>query len=217
MIGKNADYQITVTNTGDKPLTDVVVTDCAPSATSIVAANGASINGNQAVWRLRELRPGEKVTFGITLTTCTPGCHTNRVSINNAECCPGACEFTTRWKGRPAMCVNFCDTEDPICIGDTTSYCITVVNQGSEADSNVRVIARFPDEIQPLGASGDTQGTVTGQTVEFAPYDDLGPRQTLKYRVDAKAVRSGDARVVVEVSSDSITTPIVQQESTIVY
>ena len=60
-IGKNADYQITVTNTGDKPLTEVVVTDIAPSSTSIVAANGATVNGNQAVWKLRELKPGEKV------------------------------------------------------------------------------------------------------------------------------------------------------------
>src|SRR5262249_6883194 len=69
-IGKNADYQITVTNPGDKSLTDVIVTDVAPNSTQIVAANGATVNGNQAVWRLRELKPGEKVSFTLTLTTC---------------------------------------------------------------------------------------------------------------------------------------------------
>lgn len=216
-LGKNADYQITVANVGNKAMTNVVVTDCAPSATSIVSAPGATINGNQAFWRLRELKPGEKVNFNITLTTCTPGCFTNRVTVDNCEDCTGCCEFTTRWKGRPALCVNFCDTTDPVCVGDTTSYCITVVNQGSEADSNVRVVVRFPEEIQPVTAAGDTEGRISGNTVEFAPYNDLGARQTLKYRVDAKAVKSGDARTVVEVSTDSISTPIVQQESTIVY
>jgi hypothetical protein len=75
---------------------------------------------------------------------------------------------------------------------------------------------RFPPEIVPVSASGDAHGTVNGNTVTFAPYDNFGPRQTLKYRVDARANRSGDGRVLVEVTSDSITTPIVQQESTIV-
>ena len=109
-----------------------------------------------------------------------------------------------------------CDTEDPVCVGETTSYCITVVNQGSESDSNVVVTVRFPKEITPIAATGDTNGKVSGQVVTFAPYNNFGPRQTLKYRVDARAKESGDARVIVEVNSDSIKTPITQQESTIV-
>jgi len=215
-IGKNADYQITVTNPGDKPLTEVIVTDCAPSATSIVAANGATINGNQAVWRLRELKPGEKVTFNITLTTCTPGCFTNRVSVTNCQGCCANAEFTTRWRGRPALNVCICDTEDPICVGEPTSYCVTVVNQGTEADNNVQVVVHFPEEIVPVAVTGDAQGTISGQTVTFAAVNNFGPRQTLRYRVDARAKKSGDARVQVEVNSESIKTPIVQQESTIV-
>lgn len=213
-IGKNADYQIVVNNTGDINLTDVVVTDCAPSSTSIVAANGAQVNGNQAVWRLRELKIGEKATFNITLTTCTPGCTTNRVTVNNCQGCCASDEFPTRWRGRPALNVCICDTEDPVCVGDPTSYCVTVVNQGSEPDDNVRVVIKFPPEVAPVAAVGDTKGSVEGNTVIFAPYDNFAPRQTLRYRVDARANRPGDARVNVEVSSDSIQTPIIQQEST---
>lgn len=215
-IGKNADYQIVVTNTGDKDLTDVVVTDCAPSATSIVSANGAQITGNQAVWRLRTLKPGEKVSFGITLTTCTPGCFTNKATVDNCQRCRACCEFTTRWRGRPALNVCIVQSENPICIGEPTSYTITVVNQGSESDNNVNVVVRFPNELQPVQSSGDTRGTVSGQTVTFAPYQTLRPRQTLTYRVDAQGRASGDARIAVEVTSDNTKTPIVQQESTIV-
>lgn len=215
-IGKNADYQITVTNTGDKVLTDVVVTDTAPSSTSIVSANGACINGNQAVWRLRELRPGEKVNFNITLTTCTPGCFTNKVAVTDCQNCNACTEFTTRWRGRPALCVNVCPSENPICIGEHTTYTIHVQNQGSESDDNVKVVVRFPNEIKPLCSYGDTSGDVSGNTVTFVPYNNLRPKQSLTYRIDAEAVGSGDARVVVEISSDSVRTPIVQQDSTIV-
>lgn len=215
-VGKNADYQITVSNPGDKPLTEVIITDLAPNATSIVSANGATINGNQAVWRLKELKPGEKVTLAITLTTCTPGCFTNRVSVTNCQGCCDNAEFTTRWRGRPALNVCIADTDDPICRGEPTSYCITVTNQGQEADNEVVVVVHFPKEIVPVAANGDSQGRIEGQTVTFAPYNNLGPKHTLRYRVDARAKESGDARVQVEVSSESIKTPIVQQESTIV-
>jgi uncharacterized repeat protein (TIGR01451 family) len=215
-IGKNADYQVTVSNTGDLPLTDVVVTDVAPSSTSIVSASGASVSGNQAVWRMRELAPGEKATFNITLTTCTPGCFTNKVSVTNCQNCNACTEYTTRWKGKPALngCIQV--SEDPICIGDPTSYSINVINQGSEADSNVKVVVRFPPEVTPRAVSGDTPGTISGQTVTFAPVENMRSRQTLNYRVDAVGKSSGDARIILEISSDSIKTPIVQQESTIV-
>lgn len=215
-IGKNADYQITVVNTGDKVLHEVIVTDNAPSATSIVAANGATVNGNQAIWKLKELKVGEKVSFTLTLTTCVPGCFTNRVGVTTCEGCTACSEFTTRWKGRPALNVCMTDTDNPICIGEPTSYVISVVNQGSEGDNNVVVTVRFPKEVVPVAANGDTPGNVSGQVVTFAPFNNLGPRQTARYRVDARAKESGDARVVVEVTSDSTKTPITQQESTIV-
>ncbi len=197
-------------------MTDVIVTDNAPSSTSIVAAQGATINGNQAVWRLKELKPGEKVSFTITLTTCTPGCFTNKVNVSDCQGCNAQAQFTTRWKGRPALDVCMTDTEDLICVGDNNTYRITVVNRGSEADNNVVVTVRFPAEIQPLGGDGPTQANVNGQTVTFAPFNNFAARQTLEYRVNTKAVKSGDARVNVEVTSDSIKTPITQQESTIV-
>ena len=216
MIGKNADYQIVATNKGDKVLTDVVVSDNAPSSTSIVSAQGATINGNQAVWRLKELKPGEKATFNITLTTCVPGCFTNRVHLTDCQECNACAEFTTRWKGRPALNVCINDDTDPVCVGEPVSYKVTVVNQGSESDSNVVVVLKFPPEVQPTGASGPSNGTVSGQTVTFAPVNSLSARQTLEYRVDARAKSSGDARISVEVSSDAIKTPIVSQESTIV-
>lgn len=214
-IGKNADYQITVSNTGDKVLHDLVVTDYAPSSTSIVAANGAAINGNQAVWKLKELKPGDKVSFTITLTTCVPGCFTNRVTAATCECCAST-EFTTRWRGRPALNVCVTNTENPICIGERTSYIINVVNQGSESDSNVLVVVKFPNEISPVAVAGDINGKVSGQTVTFEPVANLRPRQTVSFRVDAEGKASGDGRVSVEVSSDAIKTPIVQQESTVV-
>lgn len=215
-IGKNADYQIIVTNTGDKSLTEVTVVDTAPSATSIVAANGACITGNQAVWRVREMKPGERLTFNLTLTTCTPGYFVNHAVVDNCQGCRACCEFGTNWRGRPAL--NLCTevSENPICIGETTRYTVTVVNQGQEYDTNVVLQATFPPELTPKAARGATCGNVQGQTVTFAPFANLAPRQKLEFTIDATGARSGDGRVRIQVSSDSMKNPITEEESTIV-
>lgn len=215
-VGQNADYQITVVNTGDKTLHEVVVTDMAPSATSIVTAAGASVCGKEAVWKLRELKAGEKVTFNITLTTCTPGFFVNRVSVTNCEACNSCCEFGTQWKGRPALDACVESSENPICVGETTRFRIVVTNKGQESDSNVNVVVNFPAELAPVSANGATAAQVNGQTVTFAPVATLSPRQTVEYYVTVKANGRGDLRPKVQVSSDFIKNPITEEESLIV-
>lgn len=211
-VGQNADYQITVVNTGDKSLHEVIVTDTAPSATSIVAAPGANICGKQAVWKLRELKAGDKATFNVTLTTCTPGFFTNRVSVTDCEGCNSCCEFGTHWKGRPAYDLCFESSENPICVGETTRYRIVVVNKGQEYDSNVNVVATFPPELVPVNASGASPAQVNGQTVTFAPFINLAPRQTLEYYITVQAKGRGDLRSKVQLSSDFIRNPITEEE-----
>ncbi len=127
-----------------RSFTGVVVCDQAPSATSIVEAPGAVVNGNQAVWRFDELKPGEKQNLSITLTTCTPGYFVNHVYVDNCQRCRDCAEWGTRWRGTPALNGCFADTKDPICVGDFNSYTLNVTNQGSEEDTNLRVVLRFP-------------------------------------------------------------------------
>ena len=215
-VGQNADYQITVVNTGDLTLHEVVVTDTAPSATSIVAAEGANICGKQAVWKLRELAAGERATFNVTLTTCTPGFFTNRVHVTNCEACNACCEFGTHWKGRPAYDVCIETSDNPICVGETTRFKIVVVNKGQEYDTNVNVVVNLPSEVTVVDASGASAAKVDGQTVTFAPFANIAPRQTLEYYVTVKSTAAGDLRPKVQVSSDFIRNPINQEESLIV-
>jgi uncharacterized repeat protein (TIGR01451 family) len=218
-IGKNADYTIVAKNTGDKVLTDVVITDTAPIQTSIVAARGACVEGNQAVWRLKELKPGEQQQFGITLTTCNPGYFCNKVHLTDCQGCTACAEACTRWRGRSALTVCIDESEGAVCVGEPVNYTIKVANQGSEEDKNMVVVVSFPSEVAPVSASGPTQGSVSGQTVTFAPVSVIGPGQSLTYRVSAVAkasTGSGDARVKTQVSSDTVKTPIVQEESIVV-
>jgi len=215
-VGLNAEYVITVVNSGDLPLHDVVITDIAPTATSIVKAEGANIKGKQAVWKIKEMRPGEKVNLPVVLTSCSPGFFVNKATVTNCEGCNSSCEFGTKWKGRPALEIGMDITENPICLGETTRLKITVQNKGQEYDSNLNVVVNLPAELSVVEVSGATKSQMDGSNVVFAPFQSLAPRQSVEYNVVVKANARGDLRPKIQVSSDSIKNPITEEESLIV-
>ena len=216
-LGKTADYQVVIQNPGDTTLTGVTVTDTAPPETTLVAAQGASVSGNQAVWRLAELRPGERQTFSVTLRASQGGTFCNRVNVVTTEGLTGSAEACTLWRGFAAMLLEMVDDPDPLQVGDVTTYTIRITNQGSANDNNVGMVVNFPPQITPVSATGATPGVVGGKSVRFAPYATLGPKQVITWTIKARAVSVGDARVKAELTSDLLRTPVVKEESTQVY
>jgi uncharacterized repeat protein (TIGR01451 family) len=216
-LGKTASYDITINNPGDVSLTGVTVSDTAPAATKIVAASGASVSGNTATWNLSELKAGEKKSFGVTLTSATPGSHCNAVAVRSAEGLSGNAQACTLWKGIAAMLLEMVDTVDPIQIGEATSYVVTITNQGTADDTNVKVVVKFPAGITPVSASGETAGRIEGSTVTFAAAARIAPKQALRWTINAKGAQAGDQRTTANYTSDLIKEPVNKEESTHVY
>jgi hypothetical protein len=219
-ICKVVDYNITITNPGDLILRDVVVDDVSPIGTTIVAAPGAEICCNRAIWCIPQLCPGETKTFTVSVRSQVAGCLTNKVTVTtNSDCgqCTSCAEATTCWKGIAATHMCMVDTVDPICIGDTSVYRICITNRGTADDSNVKLVIKFSDQLKPQSFNGPTNGRIVGNSVEFDVLETLGVKQSVEYSITVKAVSSGDGRGEARLSSDSLTTPVVDVESTHVY
>lgn len=216
-VNKMATYDIVVTNTGDTPLHHLVVTDLAPPATRVVEAPEGRVTGNRVVWMIDELSPSEEHGFKVTLQGIQDGVHCNQVAVRSREGAQAHGEFCTDWQGHAALLIEVVDTEDPLVVGGRTKYKVGVVNQGTASEKNVRLVAKFPAGVEPVHAYGDTQGTVAGHSVHFAPYPELHPKQSVTYFIDAKALAEGDQRLRVELHSDLLETPVVEEESTFVY
>jgi uncharacterized repeat protein (TIGR01451 family) len=206
-----------VANPGDTPLSNLTITDTAPAETKIVAAPQATVSGNQAVWNLAELPAGQKLTLNLTLTSTTPGTHCNAVIVTTAEGLSGTNTACTLWKGSAGLLLEMIDTVDPIQVGEETDYVVTITNQGTAEDSNIKVTMTFPKEVKPLTATGDSTGAITDQTVTFEPYPKLAPKQAAKWTIRGKGMAEGDARTRVHYTSDLIKTPVAKEESTHVY
>lgn len=213
-LGKSADYTITVSNTGDTKLTNVTITDTAPAATRILNAAGATVVGNQATWRIAELGAGERKSFTLSLTSATAGSHCNLASVTSTEGQSARAEACTLWRGVGAILVEVVDDPDPILVGSTTTYTIRITNQGSADLVNINTTAAFPAQIAPVATA---QGTVTGQNVKFQTVPRLGSKQSIEFRLTARGVSVGDTRVKFTFTEDTLTAPIVEEESTRVF
>ena len=106
------------------------------------------------------------------------------------------------------------DDPDPILVGSTTTYTIRITNQGSADLVNINTAAAFPAQIAPVATA---QGTITGQNVKFQTVPRLGSKQSVEFRLTARGVSVGDTRVKFTFTEDSLTSPIVEEESTRVF
>ena len=217
-LGKSATYQITVSNTGDTPLTGVVVTDNAPPTTTITDAGGGQVTGNQAVWNVGSLDAGQSKTMSLSLRASQAGSTVNTASVRTAEGVSDTAEAATLWRGFAAVLVEMVDDPDPLLVGESVTYTLRVTNQGTAPDSDVRVSVKFPSNIQPVSAAGITTGNVSGDTVTFGTLDSIAAKQVATWTIQAKASGQGDGRITAEVNTAILKgRPVTEVESTQVY
>ena len=109
------------------------------------------------------------------------------------------------------------DVVDPIEIGSNTSYRIRVINQGTQAASNVRLQVNFPPGITPTSVEGNLPNQIQGQRIQFSPIGSLNPGQQLQLVVHGQGKSAGDHRVAVNLQADGRQTPVSKEETTRVY
>jgi uncharacterized repeat protein (TIGR01451 family) len=213
ILGRNADYEIVVSNTGDTTLNNVTVSDTAPAQTTIVAAPGAVLAGNKATWTIASLAPGAKVKQTIKLISQAAGTHCNTVTASSGALNDSA-KACTLWKGIAAVLLEVVDEPDPIQVGESTTYTIKVTNQGFADINNIKIGASFAGEVQPVSSA---QGSVSGQAANFPPVSLLKAKQAMTYVITVKGVKPGDSRNKITLTADELKTPVEEEESTTVY
>ena len=217
-LGKPASYAITVRNAGDVTLTDVTVAELPAEGVTILSAKDALLEGNFATWLIPYLRPGETRAFELIATSKEAiGVKNNVVSATTNEGLESTAQAVTNWQGFPALLFEVVDTSDPVLIGEETSYVIRVTNQGTADDRNVGIVASFPNELSPIETGGDGEGVIQGGIVTFTPVTVLEPKRYLEFTIKAVAVDSGPSRLRVQVTSDVLKSPVIEEESTRVY
>jgi uncharacterized repeat protein (TIGR01451 family) len=215
-LGRNATFEIVVTNRGDAAAKNVVVTDTVTGAIQFRSAdNGGTQQGNNIVWRIGTLEAGQSRTLTATFACNTIGKVRNSAMVSYCAEASADCEMDV--KGIPAILLECVDDPDPIELGSNLTYTIEVTNQGSAVGTNIAINCTLPAEEEYVSSTGPTEAKVEGKSVKFAPLPSLAPKAKAVYKLTVKGVGEGDVRFKVEMISDQINRPVMETESTNIY
>ncbi len=217
-INRAASYEIVVSNPGDVDLTGVVVTDTAAPETVIATAEGATVNGQTATWNLDTLRAGEKKNLAVKILSKVPGSFCDTASVTCAQGLQDSAQACTVWKGVTGLLLEMVDDPDPIQVGEVSQYTVRVTNQGSTIPiSELNIVATLPAELEVVPGTVSDGGVVNGQTITWPTIPTVGPKASVVRIYTAKAVKAGDARSKVAITTAVRKEPIEKTESTTVY
>jgi uncharacterized repeat protein (TIGR01451 family) len=213
-----AAYQVTVSNAGTLPLSNVMIHDPMPAQTTFVdATSGGELLGDRVQWTIGTLPPGESRTVELRLRALTPGRICNQAIVTADRGVTRQAEACTDFTGASALSLELRDTADPIEVGGETSYKITVRNPGSSPVTGVRIVAMVPEEMIVTRAAGTADNHRDGPKIVYGPLT-LPAGAEARFRIDVKAQRPGDVRFKVEMTADQLTSgPVQQEESTTIF
>ncbi len=153
-VGNSVTYTITVTNNGPDAANNVTFTDtfsgAGVSITSVGTTQGTcDAPGNPFNCSLGTIASGASVTITITVTANQAGTITNTASATANETDPNtenntAVETTTVNAPQADLGVAKADSVDPVIVGATLTYTVTVTNNGPDAATNVTVSDTLP-------------------------------------------------------------------------
>jgi uncharacterized repeat protein (TIGR01451 family) len=204
-----------LTNNGDalEPKATVMLPIPAGAVVARVSDGGVA-SDDRVVWEIANLAPQAGQRLCAQLTVPTAGAVSFAPSARGVCAQPVSAQCQTRVAGIPAILIEAIDLEDPIEVGKEVTYDIRIVNQGSAPGTNIRLVATLPASQAYVSGTGVTPVRAQDRTITLEPLAVLEPKAEAKWRLVVKALKAGDARFKVELSSDQFQAPITEEEAT---
>jgi uncharacterized repeat protein (TIGR01451 family) len=219
-LGREADFDLEVHNPGSAPATRVLLVDTLPEGLEFVAASDGGVYdpaARQVGWMLGTLGAGERRGLSLKLLAVKSGEWINQAEAHADHDLQARAQARLRVEGVAALMLEVVDLDDPVEVGNETTYEIRVLNQGSSPCQALQIVADVPPEMEPLEGSGPTTARQRGQQLVFEPLPRLAARADALYRVRVRARQPGDVRFRVYMTCEQLQRPVLEEESTRIY
>ncbi len=214
----NGTFFITVENTGETDLTNVVVTDTLPTNLTYQSSSpAATVSGRTLTWTIANISVGQTRQISLVCQGNAIGSFTNPASVTTAEGVSASASATGLVVGEPGMTMQLTDTIDPVAVGGQTTYQITVKNQGEINAHNLKLVVTLPSQVTFVTASGPLVYSVSGNQVTFNGSSTLNAGQTMQFTVGVRAASAGPAVCTSTLTFDEFALPVSVEEGTTIY
>lgn len=164
--GQALSYTITITNTGTNPAQGIVLTDTLSSGVaflSVLGPSGSSSTqlGNTITTSLGTLAPGASTTVTVQVMPLVAGAIVNTATAvsSSGDTNPTNNTAVATTASNPSanpvdLVVTVTDNADPVVVGQSVTYTITVTNGGSTAANAVTLTGVLPTGMTFVSATG---------------------------------------------------------------
>ncbi|MGE3809354.1 MAG: hypothetical protein AB7K24_32210, partial [Gemmataceae bacterium] len=219
-VERDCEFDLEVSNPGNAPATNVQVFDRLPAGLEYVSSSDNGVyepTSRLITWNLGTLNPGQRRGLTLKVRGVQVGVHVNQSVARADRDLESRSQAQVEIEGVPAMMLEVVDLDDPVEVGEETTYEIRVLNQGTTGVTRVQIMATVPPGMMPRSGEGPTAYRIQGQQVIFEPLDRLAARADATYRVRVMCREPGDWRFQVQMSCDQLRQPVNEQESTRIY
>ena len=199
--GTEGQYVVTVANTGTAAADNVNLTIALPPGAKYLGGiDGASPTSSGLKWQIASLPPGSERAYEVRLQLNTAG--TNQVVVQSQATASGTatCQTETTVEAVADLKLVVNDPDGPVPTAENAVYELQVLNRGSQAARQVKIVVQFGEGIEPVSFEGCEARIVPGQVV-CHPLAQLGAGEQVTLRVKAQAKQAGTHQFRVEVTS----------------
>lgn len=212
--GSEAVYSIVVGNTGNAPATDVTAAVTLPAGVKYMGGiEGASVVPGGIKWRVGNVPQAGERTFEFTCQLTSAGVNRLDAQVRGPGGLSSGAAMETEVEAVADLKMTVNDPSGPIAVGEEVVYDLQVVNRGTLAAQQVKIVMHFSEGIEPTSVEGAVGKVVPGQVV-CTPLPQLGAGEQLSVKVKAKAESAGNHLYRVEVFAGEPETRLVSEGTT---
>jgi uncharacterized repeat protein (TIGR01451 family) len=220
-LGRTLSYNITVKNTGNGMAENAVLVTSVPENVKFMSAteggNFTHMSPGKVTWNIGALAPNASKTVRMELSSDQPG-EVSTTATANAKCAEAVTSSSQiKVAGIAAILLEVIDSPDPIEIGQNVTYTVKVTNQGSAADTAIRINCMLEKGMEYVTSDGPTKATVDGGKISFEALPSLAPKGNVEWKIIVKASDAGDMRFKATMNSEQLGRPVEETESTKFY
>jgi hypothetical protein len=212
--GTEAVYLVTISNVGNAVAEDVNLALALPGGAKYVdGIDGASASGGQLRWKVASLPPGSDRQYEVRVQLAAAGL--NRLVVQAQASASGSvsghAETEVEAVSDLKLVVN--DPTGPVSTAEHALYEVQVMNRGTQAAEQVKIIVQFSAGIEPVAFEGCQAKLVPGQVL-CQPLASLGAGEQVTLRIKAKAETAGAHQFRVEITGADEGTRLVSEGTT---